>query len=193
MARTQIEKGLQTKQHIDETLQAMMMEMPYHKLTVQEVTKRCNIHRKTFYIHYPSLDDYFFNLQEEIFTQLMEVNDRNFKDVDEIDYELLMRVVYEFINCKPEFYSFLMQTNSYMFVFDGVKKRYVKHVKTYILDKYKSDDRVAQIISAYVLENIIHCYRMWLESPDDIRFEEYQKLTANLVYHGLKSLNQAHT
>ncbi|MDH6367117.1 MULTISPECIES: TetR/AcrR family transcriptional regulator [unclassified Breznakia] len=190
MNTSQIEKGLETKHHIDQTLKEMIVEMPFHKITVQEVTKRCKIHRKTFYIHYPSLDDYFIELQDTIYNQLMMVNDRNFKDVDEINYELLMQVVYDFINCDQAFYNYLMQANSYMFIFNGVKKRYAKHVKTYILKKYHCNDKVAQIISSYVLENIVHCYRMWLEQPDEISFLEYQKLTANLVYHGLKSLNE---
>ena len=55
-----------TKEAIRRTFEDMICEMDYEKITVKELTDRAMINRKTFYLHYETLDDLLEELQQEI-------------------------------------------------------------------------------------------------------------------------------
>ena len=51
---------------IRETFYQMLGEMDYSKISIKELTQRAQINRKTFYLHYTSLDHLLATLQLEI-------------------------------------------------------------------------------------------------------------------------------
>ena len=51
---------------IRETFRKMICEMDYSKISIKELTQRAQINRKTFYLHYSSLDHLLAVLQLEI-------------------------------------------------------------------------------------------------------------------------------
>lgn len=46
-----------TRQAIHDAVQTLLQETPYEKLTITAVAREADIDRKTFYLHYESLDD----------------------------------------------------------------------------------------------------------------------------------------
>ena len=55
-----------TKEAIRRTFEDMICEMDYEQITVRELTDRAMINRKTFYLHYETLDNLLEELQQEI-------------------------------------------------------------------------------------------------------------------------------
>ena len=55
-----------TKEAIHNAFKAMICEMDYDRMTIKELAERAQINRKTFYLHYSSLDELLEELQEEI-------------------------------------------------------------------------------------------------------------------------------
>lgn len=50
-------RSQRTRQLLSNALIALMLEKPYHDITVQEIVERANVGRSTFYAHYQSKDD----------------------------------------------------------------------------------------------------------------------------------------
>ena len=50
---------VKTQAAIHRALEELVCEKPPHRITVAEITRRANIHRKTFYLHYNSVDELF--------------------------------------------------------------------------------------------------------------------------------------
>ena len=48
---------------IQKTFREMIAETEYSRITIKELTERAQINRKTFYLHYPSLDHLLTELQ----------------------------------------------------------------------------------------------------------------------------------
>lgn len=57
---------------IRNTFQEMMDENEYSKISIKELTERAQINRKTFYLHYPSLDHLLATLQLELMSPALE-------------------------------------------------------------------------------------------------------------------------
>lgn len=55
-----------TKDSIRKTFEEMICEMDYEQISVKELTQRAKINRKTFYLHYNTLDDLLLEIQNEL-------------------------------------------------------------------------------------------------------------------------------
>ena len=73
---------------IRETFRKMICEMDYSKISIKELTQRAQINRKTFYLHYTSLDHLLATLQLEIMEPTFKmIEETSFPD----DAELIIR------------------------------------------------------------------------------------------------------
>ena len=55
-----------TRAAIRGSFRQMLLEMDYEQITIQELTQRANINRRTFYLHYSSLNELLDEIMEEI-------------------------------------------------------------------------------------------------------------------------------
>lgn len=71
---------------IRKTFREMIAETEYRKISIKELTQRAQINRKTFYLHYSSLDQLLSELQIELMSPTLEdIAKTNFPDdVEEI-------------------------------------------------------------------------------------------------------------
>ena len=57
-----------TKTAIKQAFTELLQEKSFEKITVTEITKRANIGRKTFYLHYSCIDDIIRGIEEDYTT-----------------------------------------------------------------------------------------------------------------------------
>ena len=55
-----------TKENIRRVFEEMICEMDYEEMSIKELTERAKINRKTFYLHYDSLDDLLREIQNDL-------------------------------------------------------------------------------------------------------------------------------
>lgn len=81
-----------TKESIHKAFTEMLLEMPYEKITVTELSNRAFINKKTFYRHYAVLDDLLSEIQLEFAKPFAELTAglRYPDDTDAITREFLM-------------------------------------------------------------------------------------------------------
>lgn len=61
-----MDQSYNTKKLLGNTLKELMSEKPFNKISVSELTKRCDVNRQTFYYHFETIIDlYKWVLQEE--------------------------------------------------------------------------------------------------------------------------------
>lgn len=81
-----------TKNAIRKTFEEMICEMDYEQISIKELTERANINRKTFYLHYDSLDDLLREVQNEMAQDFIErtKNMERPRDMDKITREFFL-------------------------------------------------------------------------------------------------------
>ena len=60
-------RTLRTQSWLHNALRELMNEKPYEKIRVGEITKRAQVSRQTFYLHYESKDDLLVSLFDDVF------------------------------------------------------------------------------------------------------------------------------
>lgn len=82
-----------TEALIQKNFREMLEEMDYQQITIQELSLRAQINRKTFYLHYASMDDLLHRVQTDTLKRFLEpVKDAKFPR----DLEKIVRNCYEF-------------------------------------------------------------------------------------------------
>ena len=120
-----------TKDAIHRTFKTMICEMDYDQITIKELTARAQINRKTFYLHYNSLEDLLAELQDEIADHFIsrKVSYSNMKDIRE-----LIRVFFEQAANMPLLHEKLMCNGSYQMVWERINKKIMDHRKKRIAE-----------------------------------------------------------
>lgn len=88
---TNEEVSLRAKQHICSNLKELMQHKSFSKITVSELTKKCNINRNTFYYHFEDIYDALKWMFEQEAIEIVKQYDLL------LDYEEVVSFVYDYI------------------------------------------------------------------------------------------------
>ena len=171
---------VKTKKNIKQVFMDMLSEMNYEKITVQELTKRAMINRKTFYLHYSTLDELLAEIQNEMAQAFIE-RTKNMERPREMD-----KVTKEFFMCAEELGKLGEKINNSD---SNIRKNITDEImkQTWVLpEKYKN---VENIIKAFVSQATLAIYRQWIADEKQLSLEEIINLTTKLICNGVNSLH----
>ncbi len=63
---------IKTENLIQQTFRDMILEMDYPQISIKDLTERAMINRKTFYLHYNTLDELLGTLQIELYNNFLK-------------------------------------------------------------------------------------------------------------------------
>ncbi|HIS25627.1 MAG TPA: TetR/AcrR family transcriptional regulator [Candidatus Pullilachnospira intestinigallinarum] len=173
---------IKNERAIREIFRKMMAETDYSRITIKELTARAQINRKTFYLHYPSLDHLLISLQFEIMDPTFRmISETTFPD----DVEKIIQ------------HSFRL-----MAALDPVDKK-ILSAKGHFLDKKTPSDLIREhyfrkydhfagydrfesnMIITYFSVCLGVIYRQWEVDGQRVPLEEMVPLATRLILHGL--------
>ena len=177
---------IRTKEAIRKTFEEMICEMDYERISIKELTERARINRKTFYLHYNSLDDLLRELQNEMAKDFIKrtQNLERPRDMDKITREFFLvsegaGPLHEKLLCSGS-YNYISRriTNEIMSVTWGADGR-----------RTNTDPYVQNIIMTFVSQSTIEIYKQWIADGKKIPLEEIIALTTKLICNGLNGLS----
>ncbi len=176
---------IKTEKLIRETFCNMLLEMDYTQINIKELSERAMINRKTFYLHYNSLDELLGKMQLELYTDIIQ-------SVSGIklpkDLEKLIRDLFMFwantdgINEK----ILLSQGNFPIGKSPGDyarKKMFHYHYldnNSLNLNKYQTN-----IVDAYLSGSFISIYTQWVTDGRKVPLEIVIQISTKLISKGL--------
>ena len=170
---------------IRETFYQMLGEMDYSKISIKELTQRAQINRKTFYLHYTSLDHLLATLQLEIMEPTFKmIEETSFPD----DAELIIRKSFEImaaldstdkliVSCKGNFPE---------------KKSPSDLIRDQLFKKYDHIPKYGPFESSLIITYFSVClgviFRQWETKGQQIPLEEMIQMTTQMILHGLEGV-----
>ncbi len=174
-----------TKEAIRSTFKEMICEMDYEQITIKELTQRAQINRKTFYLHYRSLDDLLQELQNEIaenFTSL-KVSYGSMTDIRK-----LIKLFFEHAANMPLLHERLMCSGSYYPVWEKINKQIMDYRKQTNRGVFCSDQYAENLIFAYYGANSTLLYRQWVADGKKLPLEDLIEIAVKLICNGMSSV-----
>ena len=170
---------------IRETFYQMLGEMDYSKISIKELTQRAQINRKTFYLHYTSLDHLLATLQ-------LEIMEPSFKMIEETsfpdDAELIIRKSFEIM-------AALDSTDKLILSCKGnfpEKKSPSDLIRDQLFKKYDHIPKYGPFESSLIITYFSVClgviFRQWETKGQQIPLEEMIQMTTQMILHGLEGV-----
>ena len=168
---------------IRETFREMLCEMDYSKISIKELTQRAQINRKTFYLHYASLDHLLSALQLEIMepTFLM-ISETSFPE----DVETIIRKSFQIMASFDSVDKIILSCKGNF----PEKKSPADLIQEQLFIKYDQISNFSPFESSLIITYFSVClgviFRQWETNGQQIPMEEMIPLTTRLILHGLE-------
>jgi AcrR family transcriptional regulator len=177
-----------TQKCIRDALIALIIEKEISQITVKELAERANINRKTFYMHYSSIEDILDKIENEIIEKLLFILERyDFFD-SHFDVYALFLSINDVINDDFDLYQRLVYANSYNFLIIKVKKI----LKDTILEKYNKklnmSKDVFNLYAEYTASGVMSLYIEWFKMNSKLSLEDLAKVAGNITFNGVSSI-----
>ena len=175
-----------TKKILKDTFNEMIVTTDFEKITIKDLCDKAMINRRTFYLHYSSIEDI---LEDFISDYTHEYYDliKDFDTIEEVDelvrmyftYSEQKGMMFERINTSPNF--------------EYIRLRMIQKVEDYAnndnnFHMLKKFDKVSQnLIHSFINWACVGLYREWVKNGRNLPMDEAIKLSANLIKNGLKA------
>ena len=172
-----------TRAAIKNTLKEMICEMKPSDITIKELTERAQIHRKTFYLHYTSIEALFEDM-------LQDIANSYYKKIDTVPLPMPMlevnRVFFEFLAnnepyierlvCAPEYQNFCNKAFQNTFLQHN-RSRYNPYAM------YTQEEQ--NLINLFLTGSSVNMYRQWVADGKKIPLEKLITLSGTLLTYGI--------
>lgn len=177
-----------TRNAIINAFKEMIIEKDFDEITIKELAERANINRKTFYLHYESMEEILFDVTVELSEQVFgSLNNKGFFDPNVIGITPLIETIDELINSNYELTRKLISANSYRFfsrnIKDLIKDAVIRKIKKHIdMSEYKMN-----LVGDFIASGLSKLLKDWFENPQ-LTINEVSAFASNLIYGGIKGI-----
>ena len=172
---------IKTKRNIKQAFIEMLCEMDYEQITVQALTQRAMVNRKTFYSHYDNLDELLHELQLEMAQDFAKRTKRfnRPQDMDEITREFFL--ISEELGRLGE----AINLND-----SHVRKDITNELmnQNWNFPPKYSSPYAQNIIKSFISQATLAIYRQWIADGKKLSLEEVINLATKLICDGVGGL-----
>lgn len=172
-----------TRQAIRQSFQEMVCSMKYKEITVRKIAEKSHINRKTFYLHYPTLDDLMLEFQNEVINFILSAD---IKCDNLADMQKMIGAFFDFVADLPKFHERLICDESYQFIGEKINLAFIKQLKTRVHGQLSKDQDKEEIICTYLGSNAFTLYKHWVNNGKTMPLDKLKTLTIQLMSNGLK-------
>ena len=170
---------------IRETFRKMICEMDYSKISIKELAQRAQINRKTFYLHYSSLDHLLAVLQLEIMEPTVQmISETKFPE----DAEIIIKKSFEIMASLDWADKKILSTKVDL----PEKKGPSDLIREQLFQKYDHLAQYSPFESSLILTYFSVClgviFRQWEANSQQIPIEEMIQMTTKMILHGLEGV-----
>lgn len=176
-----------TEELIRTAFQQMLLEMDYSQIMIKGLAERAQINRKTFYLHYATLDDLLAELQEEMGQQfLKEIAAYHIPE----DMEKIVQVIFLRAEANGTLGERILCSHGHN---GSAERAFARYVQTQTW-KFSTQMQpptstfATNLVVAYLSNGINEIYRQWVADNRQLPLKDAVKLTAQLLTEGLSAV-----
>lgn len=184
MKKEQDLRYIKTENLIRETFRTLILAEDYSKITIKKLTEQAQINRKTFYMHYETLDDLLTKMQCEIYEDF-------FKNLTDIKKESLtsdlVRAMFLFFSNANKSTERILCIRGNFAVGTSPADCMQKHIMDLFvhgIDFEKYSELEINIISRHFMSSFLSAYWQWVDDGQKIPIERIILLTTQLIKQG---------
>lgn len=180
-----------TKNSIRESFMELIMEKNFSEITVKEIASRADISRRTFYMHYSSIDAILDEMNAELSQRVQQLfYNRDFTHAQMSDIKDLFCELNKILNRNYAFYKRLCSLDSYGFFVQMLNLILKDIIATTLEQTFHLEEQAKHAYSEYISGGIISLYVNWLRTDSNFTLDQLVDIAAQITYGGIRSLVQ---
>ena len=159
----------------------------YRDMTVKKLTETAKINRKTFYLHYDSIDDFADTIADEAADELLAIiTDKPLREaLSEPGY--IFDNVFDFFNQSREFYIFMMTSIGYTFQARKVETKVTDGFAAAIEQQFGLSKLDSYVCASFLIRNTLMMFRLYNDGNLNFDRKEFRDRVLRLNTSGLSS------
>ncbi len=151
-------RTIRTEQTIRQTLEQMILEMEYNEITVSELTKRAGIHRKTFYLHYETIEHLFAELANDYADEITRPLKASIDLGEHPGLHTILKSYNAVLEERSQLHQRLFCTQSYQPIFDKIQELSSNQAYQYLSSLNQYDPEKLKCILTFLAygSNAVH-------------------------------------
>lgn len=177
-----------TKAALTRALFSLLEEKEFNKITVTELTRRADMDRKTFYLHYQTVGEILEEFYQEELKRLEEAVERERIFGERLDVQGFFRVLTETMEGNVTLYRQLAKGPAYTAFERQLTQRLCQDIGELFRNRMALPDGERQLYSAFYAAAVMAVYRAWLKGELDMDEETLAQRVGQVVAGGLNSI-----
>lgn len=177
-----------TRRAIQEAYIALLMEKKTGKITISEVARKANIDRKTFYLHYESIEDILRAFCQSLIDQLVENARKVHFSIATFNVKMALEALNPIVEENMEFFRFISLNREYDYFFDQIKELMLDALMSAYQLYFDLSEIEVKLYAEIFLSGIIFAYMRWLKEGQPIPIERLAELIDQVSYGGLQTV-----
>ncbi|WP_334330065.1 TetR/AcrR family transcriptional regulator [Companilactobacillus sp. HBUAS59699] len=172
---------------LKDAFREMARDTRYHDITVQALTKKADVNRKTFYLHYESIDDFANTFVDELADQLIKIVVVRPMNKTLSQPGIIFDKVFDFFEKSREFYTFMITSDEYSFLSRKVETKISAALAQAISESYRVSKADALISSSFMIRNTMMLFRLRFNADVTMSRDEFKDRIIRLDKSGLQT------
>lgn len=174
-----------TRAAIKTAFEEMICEMDYEQITIKGLAERAQINRRTFYLHYQTIDDLLAEMQNEIVAP-MTTHPVRYTCVDDI--KPVTRAFFTELSKQSLLHERLLCSGSYRSIGNQMIELAMSKVREMNRGAFLGGPYAENIILAHLGSVVFVLYRQWVADGKKLPLNDLIDLANNLLCHGMDSV-----
>ncbi len=178
---------IKTKTAIRDVFFDLIKEKELTKITVAEISRRANIDRKTFYLHYTSVEEILEEFSENRVRELVE----RLKETDFFDEPLRLEIIFDVLNDMVErdfrYYKELAVVG-YNAFWDRVHQLMVEALMNVYGSSLSVSSEDFKLYCNFFVSGVIYMYKDYLRDPEALQPERLGRIMIDIAAHGVSGV-----
>lgn len=179
-------RQIKTKKAIIAAFITLLQQKNISKITITELSKLADIDRKTFYLHYNSIEELYNDLGTMLVSLIKEVIYEYSKD-QKTPYQLFASIN-DIISEKLDLFKSIARNNDFSDFMLNIKDILSNElIKLYGKENTSASERF-KLTAEFVASGTVAMYLRWLRGDAEISMDELALLAAEMITNGASGL-----
>ena len=176
---------LRTKAALTKALFELLGEKEFDKISITELAQRADVDRKTFYLHYRSVEEILEEFYEETIEQLRTGLEREHIFDGQVDMPGFFRVLNGIIADNMSLYRRLVQGTGYTYFIEQIRGVLQSAVHDALAARGVVDQTHVRLASEFFAAGVMRAYLAWLRGEVEMTEDEFAQWVGQVVSQGM--------
>lgn len=178
-----------TKAAIEHAFEGLVQEVDYEKITVSAIAERANINRKTFYLHYSSVEDVLNALTERHAKGAMEaIAKQGMLEEDPINIDKIVAAIGEHYREARLLNPIFMRRFPAPAICKALRPTWVAMIQYERSNRGLPPLENAEYYADFMLGGMLITYQTWYNDCNDVQFDTIAKIVVTSVLYGAEEI-----